>query len=202
MPRCNPTQRYDGFVEVVVGGATKPGRAQVELAAEMLLKKNLKTTQKLHPLYGRKVKGTLTLAVLADRIVCQVKGKPERAREGVVLEMLFRRIATVGSVGDAVYIVCRRPSDQNGAFNCHKLTIQKGASKAEELAFYLSISAKNDFTAGSQTVRMKNEQSTRTSSALLGGGGSGGGSGGGGGGGGGGGMGMVVVVVVVVVGWW
>lgn len=144
--------RYDGFVEVVVAGTSKPGRAQVELAAEMLKKKNLKTTQKLHPLYGRKVKGVLTLSLLADRILCQMKRKPDRSGEGVVLEMLFRRIATVGAVGDAIYIVCRRPSDPNGAFNCHKITLQKGPSKAEELAFFLSVYAKNDFMAGSQTV--------------------------------------------------
>jgi len=143
--------KYDGFVEVVVAGTSKPGRAQVELAAEMLKKKNLKTTQKLHPLYGRKVKGVLTLSLLADRILCQMKRKPDRSGEGVVLEMLFRRIATVGAVGDAIYIVCRRPSDPNGAFNCHKITLQKGPSKAEELAFFLSVYAKNDFMAGSQT---------------------------------------------------
>lgn len=118
----------------------------------MLKKKNLKTTQKLHPLYGRKVKGVLTLSLLADRILCQMKRKPDRSGEGVVLEMLFRRIATVGAVGDAIYIVCRRPSDPNGAFNCHKITLQKGPSKAEELAFFLSVYAKNDFMAGSQTV--------------------------------------------------
>jgi hypothetical protein len=39
------------------------------------------------------------------------------------------QIATVGSVGNAVLIICRRPSDPSGTFNCHKLTVLKGAAK-------------------------------------------------------------------------
>ena len=58
---------------------------------------------------GRKVKGVLQLSVHEDRLLCEVKGT--LSAEGVALEMLFRRIAAVGNVNDAVFIVCRKPSD-------------------------------------------------------------------------------------------
>jgi hypothetical protein len=101
------------------------------------------------PASGRKVKGVLALSVLEDRLLCEVKGST--SAEGVALEMLFRRIAAVGSVNDAVFVVCRLPSDPKGAYHCHKISIVKGSSIAENLCIVLSVASKDSFQTGAKT---------------------------------------------------
>lgn len=55
--------RYEGFLIVNTPENGRPGQREILYAAEMLRKKNAKTTQSLNPLYARRIKGVLVLAV-------------------------------------------------------------------------------------------------------------------------------------------
>lgn len=157
--------RYLGFVHVPLQLDGRPGPEHVLSCSELFLKKNLKTTQAMHPLFARGIKKDLMFTINNNGVKACLyqgfqKGKPE-----IVLSIPSRRISTVGCIDDALFIISRRSGSK--FYNCHKFTVRSGSVTAENAAIALSKLAKTDFRRDSLTPKIQRKSTKQGSKFTL-----------------------------------
>eukprot|EP00043_Microstomoeca_roanoka_P007244 m.69834 g.69834 ORF g.69834 m.69834 type:complete len:403 (-) comp13751_c0_seq1:161-1369(-) len=149
---------YRGFIHADSPDVKSvPGLAAVQKAHDMLNKKNIKKTRKLHPLFGRGFDTPLDMMIQAGavRVDLPASGKAPGA---VVMNTQLHKIAFLANVANAVGLVVKRPG--MGKFKCH-LFLFEDAKKAEEVSRLLMKVTNDAFKLLHRvSMRLRKKQTT------------------------------------------
>eukprot|EP00051_Salpingoeca_urceolata_P025148 m.446439 g.446439 ORF g.446439 m.446439 type:complete len:370 (+) comp20311_c0_seq1:215-1324(+) len=119
------TVKYRGFVHADTNVADiRPGTDEVNAAAKMLSKKNLKKTRGIHPLFGRGMDTPLTLTISTAGLCVSSAEKKE-----TILNTSMHKIAFAASSDKALGVILKRPGV--GRFKCHLFAFDSAAKAAE-----------------------------------------------------------------------
>eukprot|EP00049_Salpingoeca_infusionum_P005374 m.91493 g.91493 ORF g.91493 m.91493 type:complete len:222 (+) comp12948_c0_seq7:184-849(+) len=106
------TCKYQGFVHADTNEAgVVPGTEFVQKAIGMLQKKQLKKTQKIHPLFGRGFDTDLLMSVSSYAV------RVDTMESATVMNAQLHKIAFLASIKRAMGIIVKRPGV--GKFKCH-----------------------------------------------------------------------------------
>eukprot|EP00056_Hartaetosiga_gracilis_P011125 m.166603 g.166603 ORF g.166603 m.166603 type:complete len:414 (+) comp13453_c0_seq1:95-1336(+) len=123
------TCTYRGFVHADTNDARAlPKLESVEKAFEMLDKKHIKKTRKIHPLFGRGFDTPLTMKVFTSALRVEVSGE-KGAKASVVMNTQLHKVAFLAAVGKGLGVIVKRPGI--GKFKCH-LFMFKGKDGCQE----------------------------------------------------------------------
>eukprot|EP00055_Hartaetosiga_balthica_P003171 m.6752 g.6752 ORF g.6752 m.6752 type:complete len:414 (+) comp2649_c0_seq2:361-1602(+) len=108
---------YRGFIHTDTNDAHKlPKLDAVEKAFEMLDKKHIKKTRKIHPLFGRGFDTPLNMQMFTGALRVEIPSE-KGGKPAVVMNTQLHKIAFLGSVGKGMGVIVKRPGV--GKFKCH-----------------------------------------------------------------------------------
>jgi len=125
--------KYLGFVHSDMKGEGRPGMAQCRLAHDMMVKKNLKKTRKIHPLFARGFDTQLRMEISNKGLyVALPESESQDGQEACLMNQQMHKIAFVASITKNLYILMKRVgSKKPGQFKCHCFVADSEATAVE-----------------------------------------------------------------------